>query len=291
MTLTSKDAINALIESIAKAGAFNHFSALFVTKVIASARDSSDQSLVHSMPGKLPLSWALASEVALLYLRNHHFELSIQSAASETQNPLTAHQSSAEIRTTLRYPSSSQVIRELMHTFAVRPRSPLRRPIDGLISDEDDDLVTQHIEQVHMRDIGRDLQGRFSVTVIVLEASDIPRHDLVNSVDPFCVLQFEGEDRVFRTRTEVDTQTPKWEQAFEFSFRDRRVAPVLTIALFDDDELSDPLKLAQIAISLPMESGETEDTFHMTPVAVSKNQAILTQPALRLRFITIHHPE
>jgi hypothetical protein len=240
MSLTRNEVIAALADSIAAAGAFNHFSALFAAKVIAA-----DQSLVREMPRRLPASWAIASEAALLYLRKRRLELSARSARAEIRGAPGAPRSPAA----LRYPAGAPLIRELMRTFARAPPS------------------------------------RLSVRVTVVGATAIPCLDQLNTVDPFCELQLEGEPSPLRTSTRHETQSPEWNETFEFA-HERLHPRVLTIGLFDEDELGDPMKISQLAIPLPHEVGEVEGRFPMAPVAAASSQIILVQPSLRLRFVT-----
>jgi hypothetical protein len=281
--LTADDFLQAINESLEKAGAFNHFSAQFVTNVVTAIRSRDDSELLSELPKPVSSATAIAAELALIYLNNHSLELSSKCALTEIRDLDAFRQPQSAIRTKLRYRSSTRAIHQLLSSFAVPKPHEEKPPLWTPPPDEERRVET--VDQVSMRDLRGESWLSRHVKVTVIGATDVPRLDPLNSVDPFCELQLEGLDGIFRTSVQGENQNPVWNETFQFVHQ-RPDSPILSISLFDDDEAGDAVKLSELRVPLPQEDGIKEEEHQMTSVGLPKGGNIPLVPSLRLRFVT-----
>ena len=89
---------------------------------------------------------------------------------------------------------------------------------------------------------------KYSVSVKVIEALDIPLLDSSDEYDPYCLLFIEGETNAKRTKAIEKTSTPIWNE--DFTFLMNEVSTNLIVQLKDQDVASDDIVLSSVTINL-----------------------------------------
>jgi Ca2+-dependent lipid-binding protein len=86
----------------------------------------------------------------------------------------------------------------------------------------------------------------FDLNLRVIEATGVPKMDLIGSCDPFVILQVEGKEQ--RTRVLDNTLQPKWNESF-FWPRLNPLTASLRLFVKDQDKLtSDPIGSLEVPL-------------------------------------------
>jgi Ca2+-dependent lipid-binding protein len=90
--------------------------------------------------------------------------------------------------------------------------------------------------------------------VILLEAKNIPKVDVVGWADPYCLLQVDGT-KVKRSETKKGKE-PIWDERFKFKIKDKATNK-LYILLKDHDALNKDDEIGRVVLPLaPLQPGQ-----------------------------------
>jgi hypothetical protein len=260
--------------------------AQYITNVATALKLERDPAIQGELPKPVSPAVAIAAELALIFLKNHALNLTEKCALVEICDAAEARQSSGAIRSQLRFASSSRAIRELLKVVSSPPRGePKPRKLPPWFPDDPDRRAIVQADKVSLRDLLRAYDYSVHVQVTVVSVTDIPRLDPINTVDPFCELHIEGHEKSFKTSVQDDNQNPVWNESFELVYHES-YPPQLAVSLFDADDVGTSMKVAEVYVRLPRETGQKEGTYQMTSAAVQKGANIPISPSLRLRFVT-----
>ena len=106
-----------------------------------------------------------------------------------------------------------------------------------------------------------------TLKIILLEAENIPKVDLVGWADPFCFLQVSGKPEILKSKIISNSKNPIWDERFEFKITNKN-SDVLHILLKDKDGLSadDPIAKVEIPLRALELNQPTLHWFPMVPV-------------------------
>jgi Ca2+-dependent lipid-binding protein len=101
----------------------------------------------------------------------------------------------------------------------------------------------------------------------LIEATDVPKADLIGKSDPFCVLQLSSSPQIFRTKVIDNTTHPVWKQTFTIHSRNP-ATDALYVQLRDDDDSSNDDQISKTKIELSKLTPETVSDLwvELTPI-------------------------
>lgn len=106
----------------------------------------------------------------------------------------------------------------------------------------------------------------YSLHIRIVEANDLPKMDVIGSVDPYCQIQLNSMNQPKFTKKKKQTKKPVWNEEFHFPVRDI-YAETLYIVLKDYDKVSadDPISQIQIPLKSLQISQVTDTWYQMVP--------------------------
>lgn len=109
--------------------------------------------------------------------------------------------------------------------------------------------------------------NQLSLHVRVIEATDLPKMDVLGKIDPYCILYSSSSSKKQKTKTIKKNYNPKWNQDFTFPVANLQVDK-LHIELFDYDEIGsdDAVSKMDLPISQFPIGQVVDQWYNMAPV-------------------------
>jgi hypothetical protein len=83
-----------------------------------------------------------------------------------------------------------------------------------------------------------DASDSFVLSLTIKEASDLPKMDVLNSIDSYCVVGVDNfQDEVYQTKVVSKNRNPVWDANFEWTLS--MDTQLLTVALVDHDTITE----------------------------------------------------
>ena len=88
-----------------------------------------------------------------------------------------------------------------------------------------------------------------TLKVILLEAENVPKMDVIGWADPYCLFQLAGQKEIQKSKVINNTKHPIWDERFEFKLQNKN-RDILHILMKDKDAMSADDDVAKVEIPL-----------------------------------------